>query len=152
LAATTFCPRNPIGLNCQTENAIMKLGVSILSLLLSSCFTFAQQKSDSLKIITVAESSAEFPGGNDAFLVYIKNHLRYPKEAKNEGIKGIVLLAFTIGPAGDVLPESVSVIRSLNSLCDIEAMRVIKKSPKWKPGKQYGKGVPVKYTVQVKFE
>ena len=44
------------------------------------------------------------------------------------------------------------VVRSVDPYLDKEALRVIKTMPKWKPGKQRGKAVRVKYTVPVTFK
>ena len=41
---------------------------------------------------------------------------------------------------------------SVDPYLDKEALRVIKTMPKWKPGKQRGKAVRVKYTVPVTFK
>ena len=49
------------------------------------------------------------------------------------------------------LVDVVAVRSSGESSLDKEAIRVIKSMPKWKPGKQRGKPVRVKYTVPVNF-
>ncbi|MBQ8521779.1 MAG: energy transducer TonB, partial [Bacteroides sp.] len=45
----------------------------------------------------------------------------------------------------------VQVVRSLDPYCDKEAMRVINSLPKWIPGRQNGRNVPVYYTVPITF-
>ena len=45
----------------------------------------------------------------------------------------------------------VDVVKSVDPYLDKEAIRVISSMPKWKPGKQRGKAVRVKYTVPVVF-
>src|SRR5258708_2682142 len=55
--------------------------------------------------------------------------------------KGEVLVEFTINIQGRV--ENVKVIKSRDPLLDQEAVRVIQRSPRWKPAMQNGKKVPV---------
>lgn len=90
-----------------------------------------------------------FPGGNEALLRYIMEHVVYPPDAAANGIQGTVLLRFVVGSTGDV--SRVEVTRSANPLLDDEAMRVISSLPKWKPGKQDGNPVPVWFSVPVIF-
>jgi protein TonB len=125
--------------------------------LLTANAACAQAKSDTLagekaRIYHFVESNPDFPGGLPKFFEFIRQNVKLPEDAKSNGIKGKVLVQFTIGPTGDVLPESIKVLRSLYPSCDAEAVRAIGKSPKWLPGRQYGKGVPVKYSVAVTFE
>ena len=112
-------------------------------------------ESDSLDnelTFVIVERNPEFPGGISNFFKYISQNVKCPKDAKKAGIKGEVLVKFTISPTGIVLPDSVKIVKGLYPSCDEEALRVIKKSPKWFPGEQQGKGVFVSYKVPVKFE
>jgi protein TonB len=43
-------------------------------------------------------------------------------------------------------------MKSLDPACDEEAMRVMKKMPKWNPGKENGKAVSVYYNLPVVFK
>jgi TonB family protein len=83
------------------------------------------------------EKFAEFPGGQKAWLEFLSNNLQYPDSLQN--IKGQVILKFVVSPMGII--ENVEVIKSLHPILDQEAIRVIRKSPKWKPAKQNGKKV-----------
>jgi protein TonB len=47
--------------------------------------------------------------------------------------------------------SNIKVTQSLSPNMDAEAVRVIKKSPKWKPGIQFGREVRVKYTIPINF-
>ncbi|MEN9444590.1 MAG: hypothetical protein RIS47_1480, partial [Bacteroidota bacterium] len=46
----------------------------------------------------------------------------------------------------------VSVVRPVDPLLDKEAIRVVSEMPKWEPGEQRGKKVPVWYTVPINFQ
>ena len=48
-------------------------------------------------------------------------------------------------------PEMKRVVRSLDPYCDKEAVRVLLSLPRWKPGRQNGKAVSVKYTLPIVF-
>ena len=95
------------------------------------------------------EVVAEFPGGEKAWYKYLGNNLRIPKELENQNIKGEIILKFTITTTG--LIETVEIIKTLNPLLDKEAIRVIRKSPRWKPAKQNGKKVPATRTQPITF-
>jgi protein TonB len=97
----------------------------------------------------VVEEMPEFPGGQAAMLKYIGKHLRYPASAQAKGISGSVYVSFVISPEGQV--TKVEVIKGIDTACDQEAARVISKMPTWKPGRQSGRNVPVRYSLPIRF-
>ncbi len=97
----------------------------------------------------VVEEMPEFPGGQAAMLKYIGKHLRYPASAQAKGVSGIVYVSFVISPEGQV--TKVEVRKGINTACDQEAARVISKMPLWKPGRQSGRNVPVRYSLPIRF-
>lgn len=86
------------------------------------------------------EEQASFPGGNQAWIKYLKKNFKYPKRAKKVGTEGRVFLKFYVDAEGNL--SDIEVIRGIGNGCDQEAIRVLKQSPKWNPGKQ--RGIPVK--------
>ena len=102
-----------------------------------------------LKALKRSEMEAEFPGGKDGWLKFLSNNLRYPSSLQDKNIKGQVIIAFTINIHGRV--ENVKVVKSLNPALDEEAIRVIQKSPKWKPAMQNNRNVPAQMTQSVMF-
>ena len=98
---------------------------------------------------TMVEQMPQFPGGQTELLKYIAKNLRYPTIAQENGIMGRVIVRFVVSSTGDV--ENVKVLRSLDPSCDKEAVRVIQSLPKWIPGKQNGRNVPVYYTCPIVF-
>ncbi len=92
-----------------------------------------------------------FNGGDPSveFKKYISANLIYPEEALEKGIQGTVIVQFTIDSTGNVVNELV--INSVNPLLEKEALRIIRSSPKWSPGKLGNKTVPVPYTIPVEF-
>lgn len=95
---------------------------------------FAQKSNRSTDLIYPDNNGIEivpqFRGGNKAFSKYVKDNLKWPAGAKHEGR---VILAFSIEKDGRV--TNAKVTRSLYPLYDAEALRVIKNSPRWIPGK-----------------
>ena len=101
------------------------------------------------QIFTVVEEMPEFPGGNAELLKYLAKSIKYPVIAQENGIQGRVICAFVVNRDGGIVDAEV--LRGVDPSLDKEALRVIMAMPKWKPGKQRGKPVRVKYTVPVTF-
>lgn len=92
-----------------------------------------------------------FQGGDaNAFSIWVNSQLRYPENAKRNGIQGRVTLEFTIDTKGRV--TNVKVLRGVHKLLDKEAVRVVSKSPRWTPGYVNQKPVRVTYTFPVIFQ
>lgn len=102
-------------------------------------------------IFVVVETMPEFPGGQQALFKYLSDNVKYPVIAQENGIQGRVICQFVVNKDGAIV--DVEVVRSGGDpSLDKEAVRVIKSMPNWKPGKQRGKAVRVKYTVPVNFK
>ena len=101
-------------------------------------------------VFEVAEEMPEFPGGGmSAFMDYIKTNMRYPASAKENGTQGRVTVQFVVDEDGSI--KDSKVLRSVDKDMDAEALRLINIMPKWKPGRQKGQPVAVKFTVPVMF-
>ncbi len=109
----------------------------------------AMEESGEGEIFQVVEEMPEFPGGMEALLAYLSKNIKYPSIAQDNNIKGRVIVEFVVNKDGSIVEPVVK--RSVDTSLDNEAMRVIKAMPKWKPGKQRGKPVRVRYTVPVLF-
>lgn len=101
------------------------------------------------EIFAVVEEMPSFPGGEAALMSYINKNIKYPSIATENGIQGRVICTFVINRDGKV--TNAEVIRSVDPSLDKEALRVINNMPAWKPGKQRGKPVRVKYTLPIVF-
>lgn len=100
-------------------------------------------------IFTVVEEMPEFPGGQAELLKYLAKSIKYPVIAQENGVQGRVVCSFVVNRDGSIVDAEV--VRGVDPSLDKEALRVITTMPKWKPGKQRGKPVRVKYTVPVTF-
>lgn len=100
----------------------------------------------------LVEEQPKFNGGDPKteFSRWVSQHLEYPEIAKENGVQGRVTLSFTVGPDGAI--SNVKVLRGVNPDLDAEAVRVVKSSPKWTPGKQRDRAVKVSYTFPVLFQ
>jgi protein TonB len=98
---------------------------------------------------TVVDEMPEFPDGQNALMTFLSNNIQYPAMAKDQGIQGKVYASFVVGTEGNIY--NIQITRGIGGGCDEEVLRVLKKMPKWKPGKLNGKNVMVKYTLPVSF-
>ena len=99
----------------------------------------------------LVEEKPSFNGGDaNQFSKWVNSRLVYPEIAKENGVQGRVTLQFTVEKDGTV--TKVKVLRGVDPSLDKEAVRVVSMSPKWKPGKQRDRAVPVTYTFPVIFQ
>ena len=88
-------------------------------------------------------------GGDRGIMEFIQNKLVYPLRAQRKNIQGRVLVSFVIKADGTV--SDINVDRSVHPLLDAEAVKVVKKMPKWIPGEKDGKAVNVRYVLPFTF-
>ncbi|MEE4178560.1 MAG: M56 family metallopeptidase [Bacteroides sp.] len=100
-------------------------------------------------IFTVVEDQPRFPGGEEARVQYMVENLRYPEEARDDGIQGTVFVTFVVEEDGNI--TGVKVLRGIGGGCDEEAVRVVKNMPTWTPGRQRGQNVRVQYNMPIRF-
>ena len=99
----------------------------------------------------LVEEKPSFQGGDaNQFSKWVNSRLVYPEIAKENGVQGRVTLQFTVEKDGSV--TKVKVLRGVDPSLDKEAVRVVSMSPKWSPGKQRDRAVPVTYTFPVIFQ
>lgn len=126
----------------------------LLFALLTTCgYTFGQtvaRVSSEFPVFTVVERMPEFPGGEEALAKFLQNNLFYPQMERDNDIQGKVVVSFIISEVGSV--SDVAVKKSVSRGLDKEAMRVINKLPKFKPGMQQGKSVKVAAELPVVFK
>lgn len=95
------------------------------------------------------EKMPSFIGGQSEWNKYLIKNLSYPKICIDMGITGTVLVGFIVEKDGTI--TDVKTLVSVYPDLDQEAVNVIKKSPKWIPGKQMSKPVRVYYQIPIKF-
>lgn len=103
------------------------------------------------EIFSFVEIMPEFPGGEAALFKYLKKNLMYPHMAQENGVGGTVFVQFVVSRDGSIL-EVKTVGPAKGAGLDEEALRVVRKMPAWKPGKQNGKPVAVYYNLPIRFQ
>ena len=105
--------------------------------------------SDDNELFTVVDQQPEFEGGYDAMMAFIKQNMQYPNNARRMRLEGTVHVGFIVSKTGEI--SDVSVLRGFMTECDKEAVRVVKLMPRWKPGKQNGRNVNVRFILPLRF-
>lgn len=100
-------------------------------------------------VFVAVEQQPEYPGGMDALRTFIGKNLNYPRPAANAGVSGRVFVSFVVNTDGSL--ADVQVLKGIGFGCDEEAVRVIQRMPRWRPGKQSGRAVRVKFNLPIAF-
>lgn len=98
----------------------------------------------------VVEEMPAFPGGLEALMRFMDDHVIYPQAAINKKLEGDVEVAFIIDKEGNLIEPEI--VKKLHPLLDDAVMQAIKKMPKWKPGKSGGKPIVAKVCIPVHFQ
>lgn len=150
----------------KTRSSSLKLAkyltiLPIFFILIAANSSYAGEKDQSLQepppvkkevteeIFVVVEEQPEYPGGQEAMMKFLSESIVYPEEAKAKGIQGRVICNYVVMKDGSI--DDVNVVRGVDPLLDAEAVRVLKSMPAWKPGKQRGQAVNVRYTLPLEF-
>ena len=102
------------------------------------------------EIFKVVEQAPLFPGGESELMSWLGKNLNYPIRAQENGISGRVIVGFVVEKDGSI--SNVQVVKGVDKDLDAEAIRVVKKMPKWQPGKNNGHAVRSFFNLPVKFE
>lgn len=100
-------------------------------------------------VFVAVEQQPEYPGGMDALRTFLGKNLAYPRPAANAGVSGRVFISFVVNTDGTL--TDVQVLKGIGFGCDEEAVRVIQRMPRWRPGKQSGRAVRVKFNLPIAF-
>ncbi|MBF9252819.1 M56 family metallopeptidase [Pontibacter sp. 172403-2] len=102
------------------------------------------------KPYTYVEMMPQFKGGEAEMLKFLGKNIRYPQEAQEASLEGLVVLSFVVEEDGSL--HDIEILKKLGEGTDEEAIRVVKlMSGQWLPGMQNGTAVPVRYTLPVRF-
>ncbi|MFV1981520.1 MAG: energy transducer TonB [Rhodothermia bacterium] len=96
------------------------------------------------EIFVVVEQMPELIGG----IAGLQKRVTYPEIAKKAGVEGTVFLQFIVDEKGNVVDPVV--MRGIGAGCDEAALKAIR-TAKFKPGRQRGKPVKVKFSLPVRF-
>lgn len=104
-----------------------------------------EKEEDEENFFVVVEEMPELIGG----IRKLQEKIKYPENARKANIEGKVIIQFIVNKDGEV--ENPRVIRGIGGGCDKEALRVVKQA-QFKPGKQRGKPVRVRYSLPIFFK
>ena len=102
------------------------------------------------EIFVAVEQPAEFPGGMAALMKWLSNNIRYPEAAQQNDIQGRVVVKFVVEKDGSI--GAATIVKGVDKDLDREALRVVKKMPKWQPGKNNGVSVRSYFNLPVTFK
>lgn len=94
----------------------------------------------------MAAQKASFPGGEDAMNKYLAANIVYPAAAKANGVEGVVVVIAVVNPDGTL--GTLKIQRMIDPDLEQEAIRVVKKMPKWTPATD-DSGTPVSSTADI---
>ncbi len=115
--------------------------------------------------LTLVEQMPLFPGCNESkftdkdklkmcaekeMLMFIYNNIKYPTLARIHGIEGMAVVSFIVEKDGFVTDPKI--LRDVKAGCGDEALKIVRRMPKWKPGTQDGKPVRVQFNLPVRFK
>lgn len=92
---------------------------------------------------------AEFPGGTDALFAFLLENIEYPEEARMDSIEGRVIVKFIIDETG--LVKDAAIVKGIHPLLDNEALKVVRKLPRFIPAEYNGKPKISYFSLPVNF-
>jgi protein TonB len=134
---------------CDVKMKRLAIIFSVFFFLSNKAVVMAQATDD--KPYVLAAQMPQFPGGSDAMIEFIQEHLEYPMAEKKAGIQGTIMMQFIVEKDGSL--SDIKAIKTVDKGENLvkEATRVINLMPKWKPGVQDGQNVRVYKNVPFYF-
>lgn len=102
------------------------------------------------EIFVAVEQQADFPGGQAALMKWLSTNVRYPESAQQNDVQGRVIVKFVVEKDGSI--GAATILKGVDKDLDREALRVVKKMPKWQPGKNNGVAVRSYFNLPVVFK
>ena len=155
------------------KRAFLSITLAALTMGATAQNTISIEKNDSATIISSHKITASFPGGQQALTKFLDKNLQYPDAAQDYGVEGSVVMTFFVEKDGSLSEisandckidrfnttkfsqETESKQKELKKqfalLFAKEGARVIRKMPKWMPGKVNGESVRTKINQRITF-
>lgn len=127
--------------------SLIVLGIILLPNL--DCFGQGLFTDSIVQPYRIVEEMPKYPGGERRMYRFISKNIIYPEQAKQDSVEGTVYVQFVVAETGDV--TNVEVLRGPRADLNDAAVAVVKQMPRWKPGRQRGKPVPVFYNLPIRF-
>ena len=155
------------------KKAFLSIALAALTMGAVAQNTISIEKNDSATIISIHKTIATFPGGQKALTKYLDKNLQYPDAAADYGVEGSVIMTFFVekdGSLSDISAHDCKIDRFNTTkfsqeteskqkelkkqfalLFAKEGARVIRKMPKWAPGKVNGESIRTKINQSIRF-
>ena len=104
---------------------------------------------DQSDVFVIVDEEPQFPGGQEALYKWLEENIKYPEQAKENGIEGKVYVTFVIEKDGSI--TNAKLLRDIGGGCGAEAVRAVKTMPRWIPAKQRGETVRVQFNLPITF-
>ncbi len=115
--------------------------------LIASLASYAQ--ADNGKVCTVAEKMPQYPGGEEAMVKFITEHIEYPAKERDSYVEGRVVVGFVVDEEGQL--TDIAIKKSVSKGLDAEALRIVRIMPDFVPGMDHGQKVKVSYVLPILF-
>lgn len=102
------------------------------------------------EVFTVLDTQPQPQSGLKSFYEYIGANLKYPEQARKEGVQGKVFVEFVVDKDGKLI--DVKAVKGIGAGCDEEAVRVIKEAPAWEPAKVVDMPVRVRMILPITYK
>ncbi len=143
--------------NLEIENSYYEMNLDLFKTLIKKVETVPDIVDEysvpiGEEIYDVVEEDPSFIGGYSKLNEYIEKNMKYPPSAVDLGIKGRVIVKFVVEKDGSISNTQIEsgIVECIE--CNKEAIRLIKNSPKWNPGKNDGKPVRTFVRIPIKFD
>ena len=104
------------------------------------------------------DQQPRYPGGEVALIKFLSENIRYTEAARRDSAQGMVVVLFTIDKTGIVTDVGLhsgknQALQEAGWRQDFmdEAVRVVKRMPKWEPGRTKNQAVDIRYTLPIRF-
>lgn len=103
------------------------------------------------EVFLIVEQMPTFEGGDiNTFRQWVQMRVQYPKELQDAGVSGRVIVQFEVDTDGSMV--NVRTVATPDKRLSDQVVALVKKAPKWTPGKQRGQAVKVLMIFPVEFK
>lgn len=104
---------------------------------------------------SMTDKDARKKCSDEKIISFINKNIKYPAIARENGIEGTAVIRFVVEKDGSIVFDDDTkkvILRDPGGGCGDEALKVVRKMPKWIPGKQRNNSVRVQFTLPIKFQ
>ena len=136
----------------KDDDSLARYGVSGADgvILVTTKAAKKMQSTSTGQVFDNVDELPEYPGGINAMMEFVIKNLKYPEQMMKDSIEGRVLVSFIVEKDGSV--SNVEELTSPHPVLTEEAIRVVNAMPRWKPGKNDGKAVRVRFNLPLTFK